>query len=87
MVNGCIAVAITREEKSFRLKLTSPEKTTATICIPMAVHGWTAVRVAGKPLWLNGKANGEIPGIKPAGETDGHACFTVAPGTWDFEAR
>ena len=86
-VSGRIEIAIVRNDESFHLKLNSPEKTTATVCIPLKTYGLTAIRVGGKPLWLNGKANGEIPGITPTGEIDGHACFTVAPGTWEFEAR
>jgi hypothetical protein len=86
-IHGRIEVAIRRTAGSFHLKLVSPEKTTATVCIPLAKFGLRAVRAGGQPLWLNGKANGKIQGITPIGEADGHARFTVAPGTWEFEAR
>ncbi len=86
-VGGRIEVAMHRRPDRFHLKLQSPENTTATVCIPLATLGHTAVRVGGNPLWLNGKANGTVPGITPLGEIDGYACFQTAPGTWEFEAR
>ena len=86
-IHGRIDTHIRREEKSFHLTLTSPQKTSATVCIPLAAHGLRAIRVGGQPLWLNEKANGQIPGITPLGERDGYTCFSVAPGTWEFEAR
>jgi alpha-L-rhamnosidase len=85
-LKGPVEVAIQREICSFQLKLISPANTQATVCIPLASYGLTAIRVGGKPLWLKGKTNGEIPGITPAGEADGYICFTVAPGIWTFEA-
>ena len=60
---------------------------TATVYLPLKEFGHTAIRVNEQPLWLNGKSNGEIPGITPAGEADGWTRFTVAPGTWIFESR
>ncbi len=45
------------------------------------------MRLRLQPLWLNGKSNGQIPGITPLGEADGYARFTIDPGTWMLEAR
>ena len=86
-LKGPIEVAIQRESGGFQLKLVSPAHTRATVCIPLAGNNLTAIRVGGQPLWLNGKSNGSIPGIEPLGEADGYVRFTVAPGTWEFEAR
>jgi hypothetical protein len=84
---GLVKVEIQRERGRFLLKLASPEQTTATVHLPLKEYGHRAVRVNGLPLWLNGKSNGEVPGITPAGEADGWTRFTVAPGTWEFESR
>lgn len=84
---GLVKVDILREPKRFLLELTSPAETTATVHLPLRKSGHTAIRVNGMPLWLNGKPNGEIPGITPDGEADGWIRFTVAPGTWSFETR
>lgn len=84
---GLVKVEIRRQPDRFQLKLTSPEKTTATVCFPLQTYGHRAIRVNDKPLWLNGKPNGQIPGITPAGQADGWTRFTVAPGTWNFETR
>lgn len=86
-VKGRVEVGILRDERSFRLKLESPKDSAATVCIPLAEFGLKAVRVGGRPLWLNGKANGRVPGIEPLGDSDGYVRFRVAPGSWDFEAR
>ncbi len=86
-VKGLVQVGIQRDAKHFQLKLTSPDETTATVYLPLKEYGHTAIRVNARPLWLNGKPNGEIPGITPAGEADGWTRFTVAPGTWAFESR
>ena len=84
---GLVRVEIFREPKRFLLMLTSPEQTTATVCLPLEQYGLRAIRVGDRPLWLDGKPNGEIPGITPIGPSDGWTRFTVAPGTWTFEAR
>jgi len=86
-VKGRIEVKIARQPGAFHLKLSSPPATRATACIPLADGGLKAVRVNGKPLWLNGRENGQVPGVKSRGEADGHACFEVDPGDWQFEAR
>ena len=85
-VKGRIEVEIVRGPDNLHLKLTSPKKTTATLCIPLAELGLKSVVVRGKTLWRNEKAAGPVEGITPVGEMAGHACFTVAPGTWEFEA-
>jgi len=84
---GLVEVEINRKPKHFQLKLTSPNKTIATVSLPLKKYGHSAIRVNNQPLWLNGKPNGKITGITPTGEADGWTSFTVAPGTWNFEAR
>ena len=85
-VKGRIEVEIVRRPENFQLKLTSPPKTTATLCFPVTELGLKTIQVRGKTLWQNGKAVGRVKGVAPTGEEAGHVCFTVAPGTWEFEA-
>ena len=84
---GLVQVEMVREAERFRLKLTAPGQTTATVHLPLVKYGHRVIRVNERPLWLNGKPNGEIPGITPAGEAEGWTRFTVAPGIWEFETR
>ena len=84
---GPVGVSWKREHDVLRAELHIPDDTQTTLRIPLKTHGLTTVRAGGKPLWLNGKSNGVIPGITPVGEADGCVRFTVAPGTWTFEAR
>ena len=86
-VKGRVGLKIARQPGVFHLKLSSPPATRATVCIPLAADGLKAVRVNGKPLWLNGKESGQVPGVKSTGEADGYARFEVGPGEWQFEAR
>lgn len=86
-VKGFVKVEINSEPERFQLILTSPAKTLATVHFPLKKHGNRAIRVNDQPLWLDGKSDGEIPGITPAGESDGWVTFTVAPGAWTFESR
>jgi len=82
-----IELDIIRNDDGIKLDLTFPACTQATVCIPLATYGLTAIRVGGQPLWLNGASNGVIPGITPLGEADGYVRFNVIPGTWSLEAR
>ena len=84
---GPVAVSWKCEGGRFRGELQIPDGIQTALRIPLATYGLTAVRAGGKPLWLNGKSNGQIPGITPVGESDGCVRFTVAPGTWTIEAR
>jgi hypothetical protein len=86
-VKGLVKVEINSEPERFQLILTSPAKTLATVHFPLKKHGHRAIRVNDQPLWLDGKSDGEIPGINPVGESDGWVTFTVAPGAWTFESR
>lgn len=86
-VNGRIEVGLVRSPAKFTLKFTSPAKTTATVCIPLAELGLTTIQVQGKTLWQNGKAAGMIEGVTPVADVAGRTSFTVAPGTWEFEAQ
>ena len=86
-VRGRIELGIIRNDGSFKLNLTSPAGTQATVCIPLATYGLTAIRVGGQALWLNGASNGVVPGVTPLGEADGYVSFSVDTGVWAFEAR
>lgn len=86
-VRGRIELAIIRNDDSFKLDITSPAGTEATVYIPLATYGFTAIRVGGQPLWLNGASNGVVPGVTPLGEAAGYVRFSVVPGAWTFEAR
>ncbi len=85
-VNGRIEVGIVRSPESFKLKLTSPAKTNATVCIPLAELGLNTIQVQGKTLWQMGVAVERIEGVTPVADDTNRTSFTVAPGTWEFEA-
>jgi hypothetical protein len=86
-VKGRIGLKIAKQPDRFLLALDSPPATKATVCIPLAEHGFKAVRVRGTTVWLGGKPSGSIPGLSPGPALDGHATFVVDPGEWQFEAR
>jgi hypothetical protein len=86
-VKGRIEVDIERGPKSFMLKLKSPAGTAARVCIPVAAYGLTSISVQGKRMWQDGKLIRSRSGVKSGEGVPGHACFTVAPGTWTFEAK
>jgi alpha-L-rhamnosidase len=86
-VKGRIEVDIVRRSENFRLRLASPEKTMATVCIPLAELGLNTIQLQGKTLWQAGKVVGQIEGVTWVGEDAGRACFTVVPGVWEFEVR
>ena len=87
ILKGRVEVNIIRDENSFNLKLTSPEKTSATVCIPVTELGLKTIQVQGKTLWREGKSIAQIEGITPVDDVEGRVCFTVAPGTWVFTSR
>ena len=86
-VKGRIGLKIAKQPDRFLLALDSPPATKATVCIPLAEHGFKAVRVRGTTVWLGGKPSGSVPGLSPGPALDGHATFVVDPGEWQFEAR
>ena len=86
-VAGHIDVGIVRDADKFNLKLTSPEKTTATVSIPLAEREMNRVQARGKTIWENRKAVGRVKGVTVIGEADGRLRLQVAPGTWEFEAH
>lgn len=80
-VKGRIEVEIVRRPENFHLNPTSPEQTTATVCIPLTQLGLKTnqVQVRGQTLWKNGKAVSQIKGVTTVMEVAGQACFAVAP--------
>lgn len=86
-VRGRFTVRHALQEKSLHLEVQSPPNTSGEVHVPLKPYGFRAVRVNGQPLWLNGQASGQVNGVTPLGETDGHAVFRVTPGSWKFEAR
>jgi hypothetical protein len=84
---GPVPVSWKRENGVLHASFQIPEGIQAAVRIPMPAHKLTSILAGGKPLWRNGKSIGQIPGITPVGEADGYVRFTIAPGTWEFEAR
>jgi alpha-L-rhamnosidase len=86
-IKGLVKVHIRHLDKAFHLKLTSPEQTIATVCLPLKQLQHSAVRVNKQSLWSQGKALETVPGITVVGIIDDHVCFEVASGSWHFESR
>jgi hypothetical protein len=86
-IKGLVKVNIRRYDESFHLKLHSPEKTTATVIVPLKELAHSAIRVNKQPLWSQGKAIGSVPGVRVIGEADGSVSFEVSPGSWHFESK
>ena len=78
-VKGLVEVKIQRDPKHYRLQLTSPPETTATVWIPQSNTSAKAVRI-------NGKSVAEFPQIKTLPSADGCVKFLVPPGKWLFES-
>jgi len=84
---GPVRVSWKRGDGRLHATLDIPDGIQTTLCLPLATDGLTTITAGGKPLWLNGKPKGQIPGITPAGEAGSYVRFTVAPGTWEFLAN
>ncbi len=78
-VKGLVEVKIQRDPKHYRLQLTSPPETTATVWIPQSNTSVAAVRI-------NGKSVADFPQIKTLPSADGCVKFLVPPGKWLFES-
>jgi hypothetical protein len=85
-VKGYIKVNIDRGPDHFSLKLNSPPKTVAHISIPVLKYGLNKIQVEGKIIWEKGEWIGGVENISPSDKVARHACFTVEPGIWSFEA-
>lgn len=81
-VKGRIAVAIERDNDSFRLRLESPPSTLATVALPLAA----TVTCNGGLVWPIADAK-PVAGLVFAGADATHARFTVSPGAWEFSSR
>jgi hypothetical protein len=86
-IKGLVKLNIRRYDASFHLKLHSPEKTTATVIVPLKELAHSAIRVNNLTLWSQGKAIGSVPGVTVVGEADGSVSFEVSPGSWHFESQ
>jgi hypothetical protein len=78
-VKGLVEVTIQRDPKHYRLQLTSPPETTATVWIPQSNTSAAAV-------CINGKSVADFPQIKTLPSADGCVKFLVPPGKWLFES-
>lgn len=86
-VRGTITVALRRTDGKFSLKLASPENTEATVGLPVPPGRRIArVEVNGQTVWAHGKPARGLRGLTCAGEDARYCRFTVAPGTWRFDA-
>jgi alpha-L-rhamnosidase len=79
-VNGLIEVDIHQTTNSFELTLQAPQKTSATVFLPLAQYGL-------KNFFVNGKPAGKVSGVQVLKTSDGFAKLVVTGGTWKFEAR
>lgn len=85
-VRGRIDVKIERGDRRFNLALESPAKTSVVVMIPEMDGPSQRVRVNGKVLWDCGVSPVLLPGASCEGLDGGFVRFTVAPGSWRFEA-
>ena len=86
-VKGRIEVAIRLTPKKFKLNLTSPPNTVATVCIPVGTYDLKTIRVHGKIVWQDGQVVSHIKGVTQVRNVADRACITVTPGVWNFEAN
>ncbi len=84
-VNGNIRLELRQSPEKFTLNLTSPEKTKATVCLPMAANKpFHEVRANGKTVWKNGQPANPLAGLQFREQKDGCLIFEAAPGHWEF---
>lgn len=86
-IKGLVKVSIRRLDNAFHVKLKSPDRTKATVCLPLQQLQHSAVRVNQQTLWSNGKVLTTVPNLTVIGVIDDHLCIEVAPGSWHFESR
>lgn len=83
-VKGDIVVDIKRTEKTYDMKLISPEGTMATVGIPKASITPKTIQANGSMIWENGAFAGNVEGITWIGEDDKYLKFNVVSGCWKF---
>ncbi|MDF7823441.1 alpha-L-rhamnosidase C-terminal domain-containing protein [Pontiellaceae bacterium B12227] len=86
-VKGDITVDIKRTDKTYTMKLISPEGTTAVVGIPKASISPRTIEVNGFKVWKNGEFTDNVSGISWNGEDNKYIKFNVGPGTWTFGAK
>ena len=80
-------VDIQGRETQYRMELTSPGETVATVGIPKEIGEISVVKANGKPVWRHGAYVGGVDGIMQEAEDDRYIKFRVDPGQWYFEAN
>jgi len=86
-VKGEIVVDIQCTDKSYGIKLISPEGTTAFVGIPKAVLTPKFIEANGATIWKDGTFVGNVAGITWNGEDEKFHQFEIAPGTWTIVAQ
>lgn len=84
---GMIQVGIQKNEKQYKIGLTSPLLTSAIVGIPKASFTTISkISVNGKKIW-DGSFKAAVKGVSWIGEDSGYLKFKVEPGTWSFVAE
>ncbi|MBK1826581.1 alpha-L-rhamnosidase N-terminal domain-containing protein [Haloferula rosea] len=86
-VKGDITVDINLTDSAYRMKLISPQDTTALVGIPKTSITPKTIKVNGSVVWNDGTIVGSVVGLSPSGEDEKYLKFKVAPGTWTFSAE
>ncbi len=84
-IKGNITVSDSLSSNRFVMNLKSPQGTQALIGIPKK-RAWQSVMVNGQTAWNNGTFLTSTAGVTGAGEDSLYIKFSVAPGSWRFEA-
>ena len=90
-VQGDIDFAISRDNNSIKMTLTSPKGSTATVGIPKAYFKVDSISINDKQvfkaglLWSTDNTD-QYPGIRYMGEDDKYLKFELAPGDWIIQA-
>ena len=85
-MKGMIHVDIEKNDKQFKIGLTSPPNTSAIVGIPKAAFSTlSCIKVNGKKIW-GGTYQGTTTGVSYIGDDSGFVKFKVEPGTWSFIA-
>ena len=85
-VKGMVEADIQKNEKQYKIGLTSPLNTLAIVGVPKAAFSTlTNIKVNGKKIW-DGSFKGAAKGISWIGEDSDFIKFKVEPGTWSFVA-
>lgn len=86
-VRGDIKIDIEQSESAFKLSVTSPANTVATVGIPVPKNGLATVTANGKIVWADSDLDAKINGLTFAGAHEGYLFFSVDSGQWNFQAK